>query len=151
MRGSRARCWGAAGLLVAALLLPLVEHGDGEFSGRWVAYTLIPVTVVALAIACRQGGSTAIVATLLVSTVLCLTTSALLNVPKLAGNAGLGFWAIVAAAWIAAAEAVVGLATLKLRTATSRRLVDLAVPLLFGMFLFYLWESWSADLASRLC
>jgi NitT/TauT family transport system permease protein len=76
---------------------------------------------------------------LLVSVGLCVATLALLNDPAIAGNAPTWFWAMVIAAWIAAGYAVSRLSGLKLAGA-AQRLVDVAVPILFGAFVFYLWE-----------
>ena len=77
---------------------------------------------------------------LLVSAGFCVATLALLNDPAIAGNAPAWFWAMVIAAWIAAGYAVSWLSALKLAGAAAQRLVDVAVPTLFGAFVFYLWE-----------
>jgi NitT/TauT family transport system permease protein len=76
---------------------------------------------------------------LLVTVGLCGTTIALLNDPVIAGNAPAWFWAMVVVAWIAASYAVSQLSALRL-AGTAQRLVDIAVPVLFGAFVFYLWE-----------
>jgi len=47
---------------------------------------------------------------------------------------------LVALAWLAAIAALGALSNLRLRTPSLRHLVDLAVPVLFGAFLFFLWE-----------
>ncbi len=46
----------------------------------------------------------------------------------------------VAALWLAAAGALSALSNLRLRNPALRRVADLAVPVLFGAFLFFLWE-----------
>ena len=70
----------------------------------------------------------------------CAVTLRLLADRGIAGTAGSGFWALVLAAWLAASLVVTGMAALKPRDETLRRANDLAIPLLFGGFLFYLWE-----------
>ena len=70
----------------------------------------------------------------------CATSIALLRDPVIAGSAGPGFWAMVGATWLAAALVLTRLAAVEPRTKTMRRAIDLAIPLLFGAFLFYLWE-----------
>ncbi len=60
--------------------------------------------------------------------------------PDIAGSAPAGFWALVAALWITATLAVNGLANLRVRGRSSQRAIDLIVPILFGAFLFFLWE-----------
>jgi NitT/TauT family transport system permease protein len=64
----------------------------------------------------------------------------LLHDPAIAGSAAAGFWAIVVAAWLAAAMCVVNLAALRPIRRERRRLINIAVPLLFGATVFYLWE-----------
>ena len=68
------------------------------------------------------------------------TTLAWLAAPGVAGQVGPGFWAIVVGSWLASAVAVTRLAALAPRTRQARRALDLAVPLAFGIVLFYLWE-----------
>jgi len=65
---------------------------------------------------------------------------ALLADPAIAGNAAIGFWLPVLATWLAAALCVARLAGIKPLTKTSSRWLDLAIPLLFGAVIIYLWE-----------
>jgi NitT/TauT family transport system permease protein len=67
-------------------------------------------------------------------------TLELLADPGIAGTAASGFWSLVLAGWLAATLVVTGLAALRPRSEALRRANDLAIPLLFGGFLFYLWE-----------
>ena len=64
----------------------------------------------------------------------------LLSDPGIAGAAAAGFWAIVIAAWLAAAMCVVALAALRPIRKQRIRAINIAVPLLFGATVFYLWE-----------
>ncbi len=68
------------------------------------------------------------------------TSLVLLHDPQIAGSARIGFWAIVIAAWLAAAMCVVYLAAMRPIRPDRRRMVNLLVPLLFGAVVFYLWE-----------
>jgi NitT/TauT family transport system permease protein len=70
----------------------------------------------------------------------CAVTLALMHDPAVAGYAGSGFWLFVVANWGAAWLGVAGLAAIKPHDKTASRIVDLAIPLLFGAFVFYLWE-----------
>jgi NitT/TauT family transport system permease protein len=70
----------------------------------------------------------------------CVVTVQLLGDPSVVGNAGSGFWSLVLAGWLAASLVVTGLAAVKPQNAVLRRLLDLAIPVLFGGFVFYLWE-----------
>jgi len=60
--------------------------------------------------------------------------------PEIAGQASGGFWALVVALWLAATLTVSGMANLRVRSPTAQRMIDLAVPIFFGAFLFFLWE-----------
>ena len=60
--------------------------------------------------------------------------------PGVAGAAGAGFWLLASGLWLAAWLAVDALAELELPDARLRRLVDLAVPALFGAVVLFLWE-----------
>jgi NitT/TauT family transport system permease protein len=60
--------------------------------------------------------------------------------PEVAGQASAGFWALVVALWLAATLTVSGMANLRVRSPAGQRAIDLAVPVFFGAFLFFLWE-----------
>lgn len=60
--------------------------------------------------------------------------------PDIAGRAAIGFWAVVIAAWLGAAMCVVNLAALRPVRQRRQRMINIAVPLLFGATVFYLWE-----------
>ncbi len=70
----------------------------------------------------------------------CLLALNMVHRPGIAGEAGFLFWAFVAVLWLAAIGALSALSNLRLRNPALRRLVDFAVPVLFGAFLFFLWE-----------
>jgi NitT/TauT family transport system permease protein len=70
----------------------------------------------------------------------CATTLALLADPEIAGSAASGFWVLTLGVWLAAALVVTRLAALQPKNGALRQIIDLAVPLLFGAFVFYLWE-----------
>jgi len=64
----------------------------------------------------------------------------LVHRPDMAGQAGFGFWMLVVALWLTAIAALSGLSHLRPRSVSVRRLVNFSVPVLFGAFLFFLWE-----------
>jgi NitT/TauT family transport system permease protein len=66
-------------------------------------------------------------------------TLMLLSDPTVAGAARAGFWMVVIACWLSAALGVINLAGTRQR-GKRQRAVDLLVPLLFGLTVFYLWE-----------
>ena len=70
----------------------------------------------------------------------CAAALELLADPGVAGMARLGFWAIVLGTWLAAALVVTQLSGLRWRHQALRRVNDIAIPLLFGAFVIYLWE-----------
>src|SRR5262249_55508449 len=69
----------------------------------------------------------------------CAVTLWLLEDPAVEGNAGLPFWLLTLAIWLAAAVVVTRLAAFAPRSRTGQRVQDLGVPLLFGAFVLYLW------------
>jgi NitT/TauT family transport system permease protein len=69
-----------------------------------------------------------------------VTPLVLLRDPGIGGSAAAGFWAMVLAVWLGAGLCVVQLASQRPRGDGARRALNLAVPLLFGAVVFYLWE-----------
>ncbi|MGA2125937.1 MAG: ABC transporter permease [Xanthobacteraceae bacterium] len=123
--------------LVAALVLPLAP--GASLLDRPGPLAAIAVAAGAI-VAARYDDLVAILLQMLAAVLLAAVTLALLDAPAIAGQAGAAFWAIVGAAWMCAAAAVAGLSGLEPRAAAAQRLIGLAIPLLFGAFLFYLWE-----------
>jgi NitT/TauT family transport system permease protein len=128
-----------AGTLLA-LVLPLSTGSAAALQARPILLALMLAAVLLFAVAAWVGGTLA--AALGLVGVLCgsATTLALLRDPGIAGAAAAGFWAMVIAVWLAAALCVMQLAALRPRDALARRLLNLAIPLLFGAVVFYLWE-----------
>src|SRR4029079_16709472 len=57
-----------------------------------------------------------------------------------AGAPGPLFWFFLPFLWLAAWQAVAGLASLEPRSRPVQRMIDLVVPVCFGAFLLFLWE-----------
>jgi NitT/TauT family transport system permease protein len=70
----------------------------------------------------------------------CAATVALLRNTDVAGNAAWGFWLPMGATGLAAALCITALAGVRPRRNAIGRAINLAVPVLFGAFVFYLWE-----------
>jgi NitT/TauT family transport system permease protein len=128
-----------AGVLLV-LVLPLSGEAAVSWSARPVAPALLLAATLLFATSAWSGGSKAVALGL--AGVVCgaATTLVMLRDPAIAGSAAAGFWAIVLAVWLAAALCVMQLATIRPRAEPARRALDLAVPLLFGAVVFYLWE-----------
>jgi NitT/TauT family transport system permease protein len=124
--------------LGAALAQPL--GGDAHLADAPLLLAGAVVAAGTLALALRKGGLPSTTLCLVAAVVLAAITIALLAEPGVEGRAGAGFWSLVVAAWLSATEAVAGLSGLRPRTMVAQRAVGLIVPLLFGAFLFYLWE-----------
>jgi NitT/TauT family transport system permease protein len=129
----------AAGML-SALMLPLSAEPTGPLQARPAILAMTLATVLLFAIAAWRGGM--LVAALGIGGVLsgCAATLALLRDPTIAGSAAAGFWSMVLAVWLAAALCVMHLAAMRPRAGSTRRALDLAIPMLFGAVVFYLWE-----------
>jgi NitT/TauT family transport system permease protein len=132
-----ARPWyfAAALLALAALVLPLgvaITFADHP--------PLLAVTIAAAVLfsAAAFGFSVPLAFAAVILT--CVVTVDLLDDPSVAGNAGSGFWSLVLAGWLAASLVVTGLASVRPQNPVLRRALDLAIPVLFGGFVFYLWE-----------
>jgi NitT/TauT family transport system permease protein len=130
----------AAAAVLAALVLPLSGAAVAALPARPVLLALTLAAALLFAIAALAGGSRAIAPGFI--GVLCgaVTTLALLRDPGIGGSAAAGFWAMVLAVWLGAALCVIELASRPARDGASRRVLNLAVPLLFGAVVFYLWE-----------
>ena len=129
----------AAGVL-CAVVLPLSSEAVATLPARpiWLALTL--ASALLFAVAAWTGETRAIAPGF--AGVLCgaAITLALLRDPGVGGSAAAGFWAMVLAVWLGAALCVIQLATMRPRGDASRRTLSLAIPLLFGAVVFYLWE-----------
>jgi len=64
----------------------------------------------------------------------------LLHAGGLAGQAGWAFWLSVLVLWAAAWKGINLLADLHLINRSTQRAIDILVPVLFGLWLLYLWE-----------
>jgi NitT/TauT family transport system permease protein len=126
--------------MFAALVLPLSSEAVVTLLARPALTAFVVVAGLLFVIAAGFRGSLAVLPGFI--GVLCgaMTTQALLRNPGIAGSAAIGFWVMVLAVWLSAALCVVQLASMRPRNKVSRRALSLAVPLLFGAVVFYLWE-----------
>jgi NitT/TauT family transport system permease protein len=129
----------AAGML-CALVLPLSSEAVAALPARPIVLALALASALLFAVAAWTGETRAIVPGF--AGVLCAaaTTLLLLRDPGVGGSAAAGFWAMMLAVWLGAALCVIQLASMPPRDDASRRTLNLAVPLLFGAVVFYLWE-----------
>jgi NitT/TauT family transport system permease protein len=130
----------AAVAMLGALVLPLSSETIATLPTRPNLLALSPAAALLFAMAAWIGGSWATVFGF--AGVLCaaVTTLTLLHGADIGGPAAIGFWAMVLAVWLGAALCVTELASVRPRDDASRRMLDLAIPLLFGAVVFYLWE-----------
>jgi len=126
--------------MFAALLLPLSSEAALALPERPVLMALAVAAALMFAMAAFIGGSLAVWPGFVGVVCGAVTTLALLRDPAVAGSAAAGFWAIVLAVWLSAALCVIQLASIRSRNDLLRRALGLAIPLLFGAVVFYLWE-----------
>jgi NitT/TauT family transport system permease protein len=136
-----ARGWIVAGLLVAlSFAFPLgVDRRGTPVLMVEVLLLLLGALFVAIGWTRRLEGGRLWLAVLFVL----LGAAALIGLvhkADLAGSAGWSFWLKAIGVWLAAWMAVDALAESKGRTPVEARLLGLAVPLLFGFFIFVVWE-----------
>ena len=137
--------WQAIGFALAALglvcapLLPLANEATPALAAR---PTLLVATIAAaclFALAARWAKLAPVVG-LAAMALGCAVTLILLDDDAIAGHAGWGFWLMTLSTWLGAALTVTGLTALRPAGKAAHWLQDLAVPVLFGAFLVYLWE-----------
>ena len=124
--------------LLAAWALPISSEATTVLSSRQGLLTIIAAVLYVVA---GLSAPRLSIAVGLAGVVLgCTVTLELLRDPAVAGSASWGFWLPVLANWLAAGSCVVGLAAFRPRAAIVARGLDLAIPLLFGAVIIYLWE-----------
>ncbi len=130
---------GAALLVLAALTLPLGNDAAADLASRpgALAMTLAAAALFAVAPWYRVLSIPLGLAGVVLG---CATTLGLLADLDIAGAAAPGFWVLTLGTWLAAILVVTRLSLLETRHAALRRANDVAIPLLFGAFVFYLWE-----------
>jgi NitT/TauT family transport system permease protein len=126
--------------MLAALLLPLSSATAAPLSARPVLLALTLAAVLLFATAAWSGGSRAIALGFAGAVCGAVTTLALLRDPDFGGSAAVGYWAMVLAVWLGSALCLIQLTAERPRERASRRILNLAVPLVFGAVVFYLWE-----------
>lgn len=126
--------------MLAALVLPLSSEAAAALTARPILLALTLAAALLFAAAGWIGGSRA--TALGLAGVICggATTLALLRDAAIGGSAAAGFWTMMLAVWLGAALCVIELASQRPRDDASRRILNLAIPLLFGAVVFYLWE-----------
>jgi NitT/TauT family transport system permease protein len=124
--------------LIAGALLPLAADA-GALIARppLLASVLVAAVLFTAAAGIPRVAPLAGFAAVLVG---CAVTLNLLGDPAIAGNAGWGYWVIVLATWLGAALTLTLLTGLPRLGAWTGFFQELAIPLLFGAFLVYLWE-----------
>jgi NitT/TauT family transport system permease protein len=130
----------AAAAVLSALVLPLSSETVATLLARPALLALTCSASLLFAASAWTGGSRAIVPGLVGVLSAAATTLVLLRDPGIGGSAAAGFWAMVLAVWLGAALCVVQLASIRPRGDAARRTLNLAIPLLFGAVVFYLWE-----------
>jgi NitT/TauT family transport system permease protein len=129
----------AAGML-CALVLPLSSEAVATLPARPILLALTLASALLFAVAAWTGETRAIAPGFAGVLSGAATTLVLLRDPGVGGSAAAGFWAMVLAVWLGAALCVIQLASMRPRDDASRRILNLAIPLLFGAVVFYLWE-----------
>jgi NitT/TauT family transport system permease protein len=120
--------------------LPLSTDPVRALMARPLMFLLTGVDVLLFALAASFRRGVALLFGFAAAICLAVMTIILLRDPGIDGTAASGFWMMVLGVWLASALGVVVLAEMKPRAAAARRALDLAIPLLFGIVVFYLWE-----------
>ena len=129
----------ATAALALAFMLPLASQSQPQ-TAHPVVWLIVGAAGISFLVAAWLSDQWATIPGLAGATLAGTASLVLLNDPAVAGAARAGFWMIVMASWLAAALGVVNLAATKPSRSKRRRALDLLVPLLFGLTVFYLWE-----------
>jgi NitT/TauT family transport system permease protein len=131
--------WLAALGMLVALALPLSSESAPALAARPQLLEALLAAAFFYAVAGRWAALSPALGFL--GTLLgCAITLTLLRDTAIAGSASWGFWLVTLATWLGSALTLTGLAALPAVDRGARWLQDLAVPVLFGAFLIYLWE-----------
>ena len=125
---------------LASVVLPLSREPAAGLQARPMLLALIVAAALLFAVAASINASRSAIAGLLGAVCAAAVTLALLRDGTIAGSAAAGFWTLMLAVWLSAALSVIQLASIRPRRPLSRRALGLAIPLLFGSAVFYLWE-----------
>ena len=125
---------------LASVVLPLSREPAAGLQARPMLLALIVAAALLFAVAASINASRSAIAGLVGAVCAAAVTLALLRDGTIAGSAAAGFWTLVLAVWLSAALSVIQLASIRPREPLSRRALGLAIPLLFGSAVFYLWE-----------
>jgi len=134
----------SAVLAVAALIFPL---GAGEIPLSWLDFPGLLIVVLAFVVVCAWlalGKLRGLALGLMLIGAVCVGGAVVLHLLYLAGVGGearLGLWLFVIALWAAAWCGLDAIANFRSLNIWAQRGVDLLVPLLFGCWLIFLWES----------
>lgn len=129
----------AAGAIALAFLLPVSEQMK-SLQSISPAREIAAAAGALLLIAAWRLGLAGVALGLIGAGLAAAASLSLLQDAAIAGTAKIGFWMIVIAVWLASAMCVVDLAAWRPVQIAVRRALNLAVPLLFGIVVFYLWE-----------
>ncbi|MGH6760696.1 MAG: ABC transporter permease [Phyllobacterium sp.] len=130
-------------LAVIALFLTLaslVFFGTVIFHD--ISFWPVPVALLTGATVALKGGKSvaSLIALLVLVHIAALGLILMLPQVNAPTSAGAGFWCMVVAAWLLAWCAVQRLSMLKTDSRAARRIINLSIPLLFGLWLLLLWE-----------
>lgn len=132
--------WGIVLLVVVGLLSPVFKPDISVLEVPRLAVTL---SILAIAgVRYELGFMRNWIGDLILGLVAAIAAYLLLGtIEHHAGQAGLGYWALVAATWAAAWLFVERLASWKSTTPFLNQLINLAIPALFGITILVLWQA----------
>ncbi|MEP0324245.1 ABC transporter permease [Bauldia litoralis] len=127
--------------LVAAVTLPINAEGPRIYIlGLGTEAILILLMLFLTAVASVRPAASDIADLMLLFFVHVGGYFALTLLPAVADGAGWGFWGLVIALWLLAWRLVTGLSALEPSNRAYAMLLKIVVPLIFGIWLLFLWE-----------
>jgi NitT/TauT family transport system permease protein len=132
--------WVALIAFVVALVLPMTKSGSDYVLAGGANAVLVAVFVVIAIMAAIRPVAPVLVNVFLAAAVAAVAVWCLTLLPLVAGHAGLGYWALTIALWMMAWRLTTNLSLAEPSRTLAARLVHVAVPLLFGITVLFLWE-----------
>jgi len=135
------QAWAALVCFVAALAMPLTVAGGGQLYllGGGTRSILVALIILLAVVAAIRPAGRAVADLLLAVAAVATVAWALISLPKVEARPELGYWALVASAWLLCWRLVANLSVVDGRGMRAR-LLRIAVPVVFGLTVLFLWE-----------
>ena len=134
------QAWIALVAFVAAFALPMTAGGRHYLIADGTDTILVALFIFLAILASIRPAGRAVADTFLAAAVLAVMVWSLNLLPEVSGHVGLGYWALVVIVWMLSWRLTTNLSLTDPARETAARLLKIAVPVLFGIAIIFLWE-----------